>query len=148
MIGSHVFASLALAALATGCLDTSSGSPGHTADDGFVAEPRAFGIDAFPTYEECQAAKERGDYHTLAPCQDEILLCPDGSSETLIRGDVVERPTYQIDADTVVLDFYYHKLTGTLAPDGTMVTDDARVWQPIDLATVRHWQIGPCPSAQ
>jgi len=130
---------LALASLLAGCLDTSGGSSTD------VDEERRFGIDAFPTFQECLDAKERGDYHTLAPCQDQILLCPGGQAQTLIGGDVVTTPTYTIDGDTIVIG---SDMTGTLAADGTLITG-TRLWKPLRTSPpyepgTPYWQLGAC----
>jgi hypothetical protein len=142
MTGTYVLASFALAALAGGCLDLSS-------DDGRVTEERAFGRTAgtFPTIQDCNDAKARGDYPELATCQDQIILCPDGRAASLIGGDVIDRPKYRlVDASTLVLSWSAEsELTGTLAADGTLVTDDSpRAWQPVVIVDGIGWELASC----
>lgn len=142
MNGRQLLASFVVAVLAGGCLDLPS-------DDGHVTEQLAFGRNAFPTRRDCQDAKERGDYPWLAACQDQILLCPDGRAASLIGGDVIDRPAYRVDADTLTLAWSVDsRTTGTLAPDGTLVTDDnPRVWQRIEIVDGIGWELGTCAAA-
>lgn len=139
MTGRPILASFVLAVLAGGCLDVS-------ADDGHVTEQRAFGRNAFPTRQDCMDAKARGDFPSLAACQDQIILCPDGRAASLIGGDVIDRPKYRLDADTLTLSWSAEsQLSGTLAADGTLVTDDSpRVWLPVVIVDGIGWELTSC----
>lgn len=139
MIAHRLVTSVLLALGIPACVVASSSSAGH------VDEQLAFGDNAFATRQACLDAKERGDYPWLAACQNEILLCPSGYAETLIGGDVIEMPSYRIDADTLVLSLPTgSRTTGTLAADGSLITPDQRVWAQVDPATEPGWELGSC----
>ncbi|MEO7097003.1 MAG: hypothetical protein ABI175_27335 [Polyangiales bacterium] len=144
MIRRPVLASLALVVLTGGCLEI-------TDTDDHVPEQRAFARTAgtFASIQACRAAKARGDYPELATCQDQILLCPDGRAKTLIGGDVIERPGYHLDADTLVLSWDAdYETTATLAPDGTLHTEDSvRPWLPVIVVDGIGWELGTCATA-
>ncbi len=128
----------------TGCLEVPA------TDEGRVPEQRAFARNTFPTTQACKDAKARGDYPALAACQDQILLCPDGRARTLIGGDVIERPNYHlVDDDTLVLSWAADFETiGTIALDGTLVTDDsARRWLPVLIVDGIGWELGTCATS-
>lgn len=125
-------------ALLAACVTSSSS--GDTLD-----EPLAFGDDAFATRAACEAAKDRGEYPSLAACQSQILLCPGGGAVTLIGGDVVERPRYVIAGDTLTLVWSKDsRMEATLLADGSLRTSDLRVWRVLDPAAEPGWELGTC----
>lgn len=132
---------VSLLALITACASDGSASE-------HVTEQRAYGRYAgtFQNRADCDTAKQAGQFPSLAACQDQIILCPDGRAETLIGGDVIERPTYTFADDQLTMMFSAEgRLTGIVAADGTLVTDDRdRPWDSIVVVDGIGWELSQC----
>jgi hypothetical protein len=97
--------------------------------------PTAFGYDEFATPADCASAKQAGTFSPMATCQDQLLLCPDGSS-AWYRADVIGCGNYTFTGGTITMTERTEPAspqTWTVAADGT-VTQSGRVWVPIDPA--------------
>ncbi len=104
-----------------------------------LPQATAFGKTAggFASVADCQAAQANGSYPANAACQDQLLLCPDGS-DFIYTGDVVQASSYSDAFGAITTGF---GTSGTFA-DGTF--SDGTTWTQIDVSSVAG-AIGACP---
>jgi hypothetical protein len=102
--------------------------------------------DAFATVADCQAAQEAGDVPADALCEDQVLLCPDGSIR-MNTGAVHTTGTYNAYQGVLSVqpsDNSFTAFSGVFAMSGTLTTGGAQgvagtyVWHSISTTTLAN----------